>query len=101
VVEEHLGGELTSAAHAHLVEDRLQVILHRVRRKVQAPADLGRRGAGQDEPNDVLLAPREAVRGHHQRHDVRRLRRLHRDHHMAVRPQLRVAGSLVAGHTAS
>lgn len=50
VVEEEPGHEIAARAGTRLLEDRLQVVLHRVRRQVQSPGDL----AGREAPRHQL-----------------------------------------------
>ena len=79
VREERLGHQLAAAAHAHLVEHRGQVLLHRVRRQVQRRGDAGRRMTLDHQMDDLALPPRQAVRRHQQLEDPHRTRWLHDD----------------------
>ena len=56
VLDEDLTDELSSAAHADLVEDGLKVIAHGVGRDVQLLGDFGCRQPTQDEPRYLALA---------------------------------------------
>ncbi len=58
---EDLTDELSSAAHAHLVEDRLEVIAHGVGRDVQLPGDFRRGQPAQDELGYLALALRQTA----------------------------------------
>ena len=55
------------AADTRLLEDALEVLLHRVGRDAKAFGDLRRGVATQDETGDVLLALGQLVGGHEQR----------------------------------
>jgi hypothetical protein len=76
LLDEHLRDELPPAAHADLLEDRLQMILNGVRLQEQRARDLVSRESLNDEPDHVALPLREAVGLDDQRRDLRRPRRL-------------------------
>jgi hypothetical protein len=54
--------QLTAAADARLLEDRFQVILHRVAGDEEARGDRARVEAGEQGGDQLTLAPRERVR---------------------------------------
>jgi hypothetical protein len=61
LLSEDLTDEFSPTAHADLVEDSLEVILHGVGRDVQLLGDFGRGQPAQDEPRYLALALRQAV----------------------------------------
>ena len=61
VLEEHARDELAAGAHADLLEDRLEMILDRPRRDVQAIGDRARSKSLGDELRDAALAVGEPV----------------------------------------
>lgn len=72
VVAEDGGGQFSPTADTRLVEDGLEVVLHRVGRQEQPAADLCGPDTLENEPQDVVLAPREPVRSRQKRDDVPR-----------------------------
>jgi hypothetical protein len=72
VVEEQAGHEVAAGAAAHLVEDRLQVVLDGVCGDVEPHADVVGGEPLRDELGDPAFAVREAVRVGDQRRELRR-----------------------------
>ena len=61
-LRQHARDELAAAAHADLLEDRLQVVLHGVARDEQAVRDLARVEALDQQRDELALARAETVR---------------------------------------
>ena len=91
VGEEDLADQFAPAVDAGLLEDVLEVLLDGLRRDGQRCGDLRGGIALQDQPGDILLALGQAVGGHQQGRDARRVGRFddHGDPRLAAGDQRR------------
>jgi len=80
--------QFTAAAHPDFLEDRLEVILHRIGRDVEGVGHLGCRQPTQHALHDLTLAPGEILGLHDQWGDLDRLGHLQSHRSLSLRARI-------------